>query len=30
MVKEQGLGAFKHDIEFDYDYWTTGKNVNSV
>lgn len=25
MIKEQALGSFKHDIEFDYDYWTTGK-----
>lgn len=25
IIKEQALGSFKHDIEFDYDYWTTGK-----
>lgn len=25
MIKEQGLSTFKHDIEFDYNFWTTGK-----
>lgn len=25
MIKEQGLTTLRHDIEFDYNYWTAGK-----
>lgn len=25
MIKEEGVSTFKHNLEFDYNFWTAGK-----